>query len=90
MTTLDTFLTHFGAENLRGEFAAKWDEAMAANPPDAYAAAFLTPEKVEEHWRMSPLRDDSLSPLLEMAKRVHDDEWPRPKRAVELARSQAS
>ena len=75
MKTLDTFLAHFDAQSLRDEFAAKWDEAMVANPPDAYAAAFLTPEKVEEHWRMSPLREDSLSPLLEMAERVRDDEW---------------
>jgi hypothetical protein len=75
MKTLETFLAHFDAQSLRDEFAAKWDEAMAANPPDAYAAAFLTPEKVEEHWRMSPLREDSLSPLLEMAERVRDDEW---------------
>ena len=74
MTTLDTFLTHFDAESFRAEFAAKWDAAQAANPPDAYAAAFLAPGKVEAHWRMSPLRPDSLEPLLEMAARVRGDE----------------
>ena len=75
MKTLDTFLAHFDAQSLSDEFAAKWDVALAANPPDAYSAAFLVPEKVEEHWRMSPLRADSLTPLLEMAERVRDDEW---------------
>ena len=74
MTNLDTFLAHFDAENLRGEFAAKWDAALAANPPAAYAAAYLAPDKVEAHWRMSPLREDSLRPLQEMAERVRDDE----------------
>ncbi len=74
MMTLDTFLARFGAENLRGEFAPKWDAAQAANPSGAYAAAFLAPEKVEAHWRMSPLRSDSLAPLQEMAARVRADE----------------
>ncbi len=74
MTTLDTFLLHFDAESLRAEFAAKWDVAQAANPPDAYAAAFLAPDKVEAHWRMTPLRPDSLEPLLAMAARVRADE----------------
>ena len=74
MTALDTFLARFDAENLRGEFVAKWDAALAANPPEAYAQAFLAPEKIEAHWRMSPLREDSLGPLLDMASRVRADE----------------
>ena len=74
MTTLDTFLARFDAENLRGEFTAKWDAALAANPPETYAAAYLAPDKVEAHWRMSSLREDSLRSLLEMAARVKADE----------------
>ena len=74
MSTLDTFLAHFDAENLRSEFVAKWDAAVAAMPPDLYAAEYLLPNRVEAHWRMSPLRADSLSPLLEMAERVRADE----------------
>ncbi len=74
MKSLDAFIARFGAEGIRGEFAAKWEVARAENPPDAYAAAFLAPDKVEAHWRMSPLRADSLEPLLAMAARVRADE----------------
>ena len=73
MHSLDEFLSHFDAENFRGEFAAKWDAALAANPPESYASAFLAPDRVEAHWRMSPLREDSLGPLLKMAERVRED-----------------
>ena len=74
MMTLDAFLFRFGAETFRDDIAPKWEAFLAANPPDAYAAAFLAPDKVEAHWRMSPLREDSLGPLWEMAARVRADE----------------
>ena len=78
MHNLDAFLARFGAEDLRGEFAAKWDAALAENPPAAYVDAFLAPKKVAAHWRMAPLRDDSLGPLQKMAERVRGDEWLLP------------
>ncbi len=74
MTSLDTFLTRFGAESFRGDFAAKWEAALAANPPVSYAASFLAPERIEAHWRMSPLRPDSLGQVMAIAERVRADQ----------------
>lgn len=75
MQSLDSFLSHFDAEDMREKFAPKWETAQAENPPSEYAAAFLAPDMVEAHWRMAPLRPDSLGQALAMADRVLADEW---------------
>ena len=70
---LDTALARLGAEKMRPDFAGRWDVAMAALPPDRFAAEWLAPEKVAGDVRLSGLGREYEAPLLSMAEVVRGD-----------------
>lgn len=71
---LDAFLKGLDAIASRDYFVQFWDVAMKANPPQEYAAKYLTSKAIEANWNMGSFRPESLRKLLEMAKRIRNDE----------------
>lgn len=67
-------LRRLGAEEMRPDFASRWDTAVAALPSARFADEWLTPGRIEGNVRLCGLGPEYVAPMLSMAEVVRGDD----------------